>query len=135
MPRGDEGVELLVHAPGLDASDEDRAAALTEALRAAAGRAALSPTAHGILQEIEAQLGTQILDGDQGADVDLSDVLSPGARVCFTGTAHGADGRELSRYDVESLAASHGLAPVANVTNTRCDALVVAELGTQSGNA
>ena len=135
MPRGDEGVELLVHAPGLDASDEDRAAALTEALRAAAGRAALSPTARGILQEIEAQLGTQILDGDQGADVDLSDVLSPGARVCFTGTAHDADGRELSRYDVESLAASHGLGPVANVTKTRCDALVVAELGTQSGKA
>ncbi|MCT1833204.1 AAA family ATPase [Kocuria palustris] len=135
MPRSAEGVELLVHAPGLDASDDDRAAALTEALRVAADRAALSPTAHGILQEIEAQLGTQILDGDQGADVDLSDVLSPGARVCFTGTAHGADGRELSRYDVESLAASHGLAPVANVTKTRCDALVVAELGTQSGKA
>ena len=38
-----------------------------------------------------------------------------------------------SPYD--DLARDAGLAPVANVTKTRCDLLVVAEVGTQSGKA
>ena len=36
---------------------------------------------------------------------------------------------------MESLAASAGLVPVKSVSKTRCDVLVTAEAGTQSGKA
>lgn len=136
LPRSpDGGLEFLVHAPGMAASDDERSAALASALRGAAERGSLSPAGRAAVQAVEAQLGLPVLDDDASGEQALSELLAPGARVCFTGTAHDASGRELSRYDVEVLAASHGLAPVANVTKTRCDALVVAELGTQSGKA
>ena len=36
---------------------------------------------------------------------------------------------------MEALASQMGLAPVSSVTKSRCEVLVVAELGTQSGKA
>lgn len=66
---------------------------------------------------------------------DIDAVLVPGARVCFTGTAVSCDGRVLDRDDMERLAASAGLVPVGSVTKTRCEVLVTAEAGTQSGKA
>lgn len=66
---------------------------------------------------------------------DIDAVLVPGARVCFTGTAVNGDGRVLDRDDMERLAASAGLVPVGSVTKTRCEVLVTAEAGTQSGKA
>ncbi|MGO1550003.1 MAG: hypothetical protein ACTHWO_09345, partial [Nesterenkonia sp.] len=57
------------------------------------------------------------------------------SRICFTGTTIGPDGREWDREDMHALAERHGLAPVKNVTKTKCDVLVVAELGTQSRKA
>ena len=62
-------------------------------------------------------------------------MLVPGARVCFTGSALTAQGRVMSREDMTALAERRGLQPVANVTKTRCEVLVVAEAGTQSGKA
>lgn len=63
-------------------------------------------------------------------------VLRPGTRVCFTGTALAASsGSEVSRERMEALARQAGLTPVKNVSRTRCDALVVAEMGTQSRKA
>ncbi len=61
--------------------------------------------------------------------------LVPGARVCFTGEVRGLDGTVWSRTDMTEFAARHGLVPVSTVTKTRCDVLVVAEAGTQSGKA
>nr|CRL82839.1 ATPase [Mycolicibacter nonchromogenicus] len=66
---------------------------------------------------------------------DIDAVLVPGARVCFTGTAVNGEGRVLDRDDMERMAASAGLVPVGSVTKTRCEVLVTAEAGTQSGKA
>ncbi|MGB3476992.1 MAG: AAA family ATPase [Mycobacterium sp.] len=66
---------------------------------------------------------------------NIDAVLVPGARICFTGTAVDGQGRVLDRDEVERLAASAGLAPVRSVTKTRCEVLVIAEAGTQSGKA
>ncbi|OMC13221.1 AAA family ATPase [Mycolicibacter heraklionensis] len=66
---------------------------------------------------------------------DIDAVLVPGARVCFTGTAVNDEGRVLDRDDMERMAASAGLVPVGSVTKTRCEVLVTAEAGTQSGKA
>lgn len=105
-----------------------------------AGRASrLSPELVRRLRIVEALLGTAFVDGvvETLADSHPSsdEVLVAGARVCFTGSALTPAGRLLSRDDMTELAARRGLVPVNNVTKTRCDVLVVAEAGTQSGKA
>jgi NAD-dependent DNA ligase len=66
---------------------------------------------------------------------DIDAVLVPGSRICFTGTAQDRAGRVVERWEMERLAESAGLTPVASVTKTLCEVLVVAEAGTQSGKA
>lgn len=91
------------------------------------------------LRTVESLLGERFVDdlvaSVAEANSSASDVLTPGARVCFTGTATSPSGRVYGRDEMERLARDAGLAPVANVTKTRCDLLVVAEVGTQSGKA
>lgn len=65
----------------------------------------------------------------------IDEVLVPGARICFTGTARSPSGRALERDEMDAIAAGCGLVPVKNMTKTKCEALVVAEVGTQSGKA
>ncbi|WP_237160476.1 DEAD/DEAH box helicase [Mycolicibacter engbaekii] len=65
----------------------------------------------------------------------IAAVLVPGARICFTGTAVDGQGRVLDRGDMERLAVSAGLVPVRSVTKTRCEAVIAAEAGSQSGKA
>ncbi|MHA0285700.1 AAA family ATPase [Mycobacterium sp. C3-094] len=62
-------------------------------------------------------------------------VLAAGTRICFTGTAQDPTGRIVERPQMEALAADAGLVPVKTVSKTRCDVLVTAEVGTQSGKA
>lgn len=99
----------------------------------------LSPQLVERLQSVEGRLGERFVDdvvaAVNEANPAASDVLQPGARVCFTGTATSTSGRMYDRYQMERLARDAGLAPVANVTKTKCDLLVVAEVGTQSGKA
>jgi DNA polymerase-3 subunit epsilon len=57
-----------------------------------------------------------------------------GARVCFTGAAM-VGGRAMDRMELESLAAQHGLQPVAGVTKKGCDLLVAADDTSMSGKA
>jgi hypothetical protein len=66
---------------------------------------------------------------------DIGAAMVPGARICFTGTALDAAGRVVDRDEMERLAAAAGLTPVRSVTKTRCEVLVTAEAGTQSGKA
>ncbi|WP_456696822.1 AAA family ATPase [Aeromicrobium sp. P5_D10] len=86
----------------------------------------------GILLGIET---SGLLDAFTSPASAIAEVLVPGARVCFTGEARSPSGRMLDREDMETLAADCGLIPVKNVTKTKCEALVVAEVGTQSGKA
>ena len=65
----------------------------------------------------------------------VAGALCGGARVCFTGSAVDPDGRTWAREEMRAAAGARGLVPVDSVTKSRCDALVVAEVGTQSGKA
>lgn len=100
----------------------------------------LSPQVVDRLRRVEALLGERRFVDDLVATVEAatpsaSDVLQPGARVCFTGTATSPSGRVYERDQMNALATSAGLVPANNVTKTKCDLLVVAEVGTQSGKA
>lgn len=111
-----------------------RAAAAAQ-LRVAAGQVHLTPTVRERLRAAERVLEVSVLDeASDAVEHDLEQLLVPGARVCFTGVAE-LDGRLIDRDEAQRIAARAGLVPVANVSKTRCDVLVVAELGTQSGKA
>ncbi|MDR2567454.1 MAG: AAA family ATPase [Bifidobacteriaceae bacterium] len=98
--------------------------------------AGLSPTLLGRLQFLRPVLGDEVADGlVHAGGVDPSAVVFRGARVCFTGDATDARGHHMTRSEIEAYARSVGLVPVGSVTKTRCDFLVVAEHGTQSGKA
>ena len=65
---------------------------------------------------------------------DISTILTAGARVCFTGTAvH--DNTMWERTALEEQAESFGLVPVKNVSKTRCDVLIAADVTTMSNKA
>jgi ATP-dependent DNA helicase PIF1 len=90
------------------------------------------------LRKVDQLLGTattEQLAGSLGEAHDMDAVLAPGARVCFTGTAQSSDGRTIERSELKAMASRNGLVPVDSVTKTRCDVLIAAELGTQSGKA
>jgi hypothetical protein len=111
---------------------------VADQLRAAASRVRLTDDAVSRLRAAQQLLGVEIVDAaieSAVAGTDIESVLVPGARVCFTGTAQDAAGREVSREEMLRFAESAGLAPVKTVTKTRCEVLVTAEVGSQSGKA
>lgn len=90
----------------------------------------------GRVRALEKSLGVVILPADveAAAPVDLEDVFSPGAHVCFTGTVTGPDGT-LEKEELHSMAEAAGLVPETGLTKSRTDVLVVAEAGSQSSKA
>jgi ATP-dependent DNA helicase PIF1 len=111
---------------------------VADQLRAAASRVSLTDESMARLREAEKLLGVEIIDASvetARAGEDIASVLVPGARICFTGTAQNAAGRIVSRDEVMGIAAAAGLTPVKSVTKTRCEVLVTAEIGSQSGKA
>ena len=110
--------------------------AVADQLRAAAARVRLPAEVVTRLREASELLGVEIVTESVCSDRDdIDDVLVPGARICFTGTAQDSAGRVVERWEMEQLAESAGLRPVNSVTKTRCEVLVIAEAGTQSGKA
>lgn len=113
---------------------------VTQRLATAAARTTgLSVDLLSRLRTVEHVVGVTVVDAIVAASAAgqraIGDVLGPGVRVCFTGTAVDSEGRAWTREEMNAAAAARGLVPVASVTKTRCDALVVAEMGTQSGKA
>ncbi|ORV65394.1 AAA family ATPase [Mycobacterium gastri] len=107
-------------------------------LRSAASRVRLTDEAIARLREAEKLLGVEILSDSveaARASEDIASVLVPGARICFTGTAQDDAGRTMSRDEMMRIATAAGLTPVKSVTKTRCEVLVTAEIGSQSGKA
>lgn len=90
-----------------------------------------------ILQGIEATTGRTIFhDAVTTERIHISDVLVPGANLCFTGDAlDPVDASPIDRSDLEALATEHGLRSEDTLTKSRTDVLIVAEFGTQSGKA
>jgi len=125
--------------PGTDTSWHSAARhSVADQLRSAASRTPLTDEAMGRLRAAEEFLGVPIVDESLEpalTGADIAAVLLPGARVCFTGTAEDAAGRIVDRDEMADLAARAGLVPVASVTKTRCEVLITAEVGSQSGKA
>ncbi|MGV0834019.1 AAA family ATPase [Mycolicibacterium thermoresistibile] len=136
----DVGAVLLGHPAAAHAADSswDAAArqAVADQLAAAAARVPLPKEVAGRLRDAGRLLGVEIDPESLCAQRDdIAAVLTPGTRICFTGTVQDSAGRIVEREEMEKLAESAGLTPVKNVTKTRCDVLVTAEVGTQSGKA
>jgi hypothetical protein len=111
---------------------------VADQLRAAATRVPMTVEALARLRAVEESLAVAIIDESVEAALaggDIGAILVPGARVCFTGTAEDAHGRIVEREEMQRLAAAAGLVAVPSVTKTRCEVLVTAEVGTQSGKA
>ncbi len=113
---------------------------VSERLASAAGRSAgLPPVLLDRLRRLEQLLEIDVVEAvltsAAAGRPAIGDVLHPGARICFTGTVQLPGGSVMERDAMNSAAAERGLVPVGSVSKTRCDVLVVAELGTQSGKA
>jgi ATP-dependent DNA helicase PIF1 len=111
---------------------------VADQLRGAASRVTLTDESTARLREAEQLLGIEIIDGSVGSAVagnNVSSILVPGARVCFTGTAQDSAGRVISRDDMTTMATAAGLTPVNSVTKAKCEVVVCAEIGSQSGKA
>ncbi|MFC4904915.1 AAA family ATPase [Kocuria oceani] len=110
---------------------------LAQKLQAASRRARLDPQAQDLARAVSATTGTPVLDETYTEDGrhDIEQVMVAGARVCFTGSVRDGRGRILSREDLKELATGRGLKPVDTVTKTKCEVLISAEAGSQSGKA
>ncbi|WP_280201944.1 AAA family ATPase [Nocardia cyriacigeorgica] len=107
---------------------------LAEHLRGAAAKVRPDEDTRALLRELEIHLGHSLLDTDATPEThDIVTILVPGARICFTGTAIDDTGTVWARSDLEALAEKCGLEPVKTVTRKKCEALIAAEIATQSG--
>lgn len=94
----------------------------------------LDDRSRALLRALELRLGIPLLGAESdSAPGDIDAVLTPGARVCFTGDATDDAGRAWQRGELTALAEKHGLQTVETVTKKRCDALIAGEAGTMSG--
>ncbi|RCS69647.1 AAA family ATPase [Brachybacterium alimentarium] len=134
---GTVGPEGFVVGGNLSA-DDDPAQVLADALRTAWERVIDRDDAVvERLRGAEEHFGVRVLPEDlvlEGPPT-AAEVLRPGVRVCFTGEVVHPEHGYLDRSTMERLAEQHGLHPVANVTKTNTDVLVVAERGTQSNKS
>lgn len=109
---------------------------VAEQVRRAAERVPMTAEILGRLRRAGAVVGSDLSAGLEAPPAaGAAEVLQLGVRVCFSGSALDRRGMLMERAEMEALAVRHGLVPVATVTKTRCDALVVAEVGSQSGKA
>jgi ATP-dependent DNA helicase PIF1 len=135
----DVGAVLLGGTPsaGLDSSSDAAARqSVADQLRAAASRVQLPAEVVERLREASTLLGVEIVSEPVCLERDdIGSVLTPGVRICFTGTVQDSAGQIVERWEMEQLAESAGLRPVKSVTKTRCEVLVTAEVGSQSGKA
>ena len=95
----------------------------------------ISPVEMQLISQISAELGMEndLSDSVMSQEIEIS--ITSGVRVCFTGTARGQDGVEITREYLESTALARGLVPVTSVTKKSCDLLVAADKSSMSGKA
>ncbi len=94
----------------------------------------LTQRSEEVLQRFEKAFGVTVRRPEKAELPPLAQLLSLGARVCFTGSVFN-NGREWRREDMEKLAKEHGLVVAPQVSKTRCDVLIAADVATQSGKA
>lgn len=90
-----------------------------------------------ILRKLQEESGVTLITTEHGevGNSAIAEVLQPGTRICFTGSATDGQGNKIDRKVLEGKASTRGLEPVDEVTKSKCDVLVVAERGTPSGKA
>ena len=98
----------------------------------------------GFISEVEREILTKIAKA-LNLDLEIPDtptqlssedpVLSPGSKICFTGSAVTPNGKQIARAELEAMAARVGLFPVASVTKKGCHILVAADESSMSGKA
>lgn len=88
---------------------------------------------HQYLVDIAHTLGLSVADLPPVTETATPSSLD-GLRVCFTGSAV-VNGQPLERRTLETMAAQHGLQPVASVSKKGCDLLVAADASSASGKA
>lgn len=94
----------------------------------------ISEQTRAVVAAFEAKYGVTVDLPEDVAQRPLGDMLAPGTRVCFTGTAV-VHGREYAREDMENLATKAGLVVKSNVSRTQCDLLIAADPASQSRKA
>ena len=94
----------------------------------------LGPATAKLKRGIEAEYGVVIPYEAPQAGPALADVLKPGARIAFTGTIT-LDGRTWDRAVFARFIEGRGFVSSANVTKTRTDLLVLADVNSESGKA
>jgi DNA polymerase-3 subunit epsilon len=89
-----------------------------------------------MIEKVGAALNLPVIIPDTAQPIKAnSDNLSVGKKVCFTGSAIGFNGEQISKEDLEALAAKVGLHPVSDVTKKGCDVLVAADESSMSKKA
>ncbi|WP_175955539.1 AAA family ATPase [Schaalia sp. Marseille-Q2122] len=87
-----------------------------------------------ILNAFEARYGVRVPYEASNDQLSAAQILKEGVRVCFTGFPI-VDGKAVEKEEVEALAREVGLFVQANLTKTRCDVLIAADVTTNSGKA
>lgn len=120
-----------------DSPSGDAASTLARLLEPRVSRMNLAPDTRAVLAGIDRHDDSHVLAPflEQHAPASIDAVLVAGARVCFSGSAVDERGRRIEKDDLRNMARAHGLDAVDSVTKTKCDALVTAEAGSQSGKA
>jgi len=95
----------------------------------------VSQEEHSLVAKIGAVLGIHNFVPPTVSSDPTAGPIKKGQRVCFTGTAVDADGVAIGRSELECLAASAGMQPVASVSRKGCDLLVAADASSTSGKA
>ncbi|MCT1686795.1 AAA family ATPase [Pseudoglutamicibacter cumminsii] len=94
----------------------------------------LGPATAELKRSIEAENGVVIPYETPQAGPALTDILKPGARIAFTGTIT-LDGTTWDRAVFARFIEGRGFVSSANVTKTRTDLLVLADVNSESGKA
>lgn len=115
--------------------DSDHAEVLADLLSARTGAVATSASASSVLAEVNRMAGRSTETDRAKNHHEIGEVLTDGARVCFSGSAIDPAGNLVSKSELAALAEARGLAVVDNMTKTKCDVLVTAEEGSQSNKA
>lgn len=106
----------------------------TEHLAARLAGRTLGPATEQLKRSIEAEYGVVIPYEPPAAGPALADILKPGARIAFTGSIT-LDGKAWDRDVFAKFIEARGFVTSANVTKTRTDLLVLADINSESGKA
>jgi DNA polymerase-3 subunit epsilon len=136
----DEEVELSNWAEDLGVSEKDvkklHSGYLDSFVQAALRDGVITLHEREMIEKVGSALHLPVVIPETAQPIKANtDNLNVGKKVCFTGAAIGFNGEQISREDLEALAAKVGLHPVSSVTKKGCDVLVAADESSMSGKA